>query len=84
MTYDPKCYELAQYFLEDVDALVVATDLPRVADVLAQEIQLVIESFIHELKDDLAERAAKRPMSERVSRHMLNAIWNQAKTTTQR
>jgi hypothetical protein len=40
--FDPKCYELAEYFLEDYDD--IADD---VKDELAQEIQDAIENWLN-------------------------------------
>jgi len=47
MSYDPKCYDLAQQFLSDHD---VGTK--RNVDRLAQVIQDAIEEFIAELEEE--------------------------------
>jgi hypothetical protein len=41
MTYDPKCYELAESFLKDE-----GIDTPRTISQLAAQIQLTIEEYI--------------------------------------
>jgi hypothetical protein len=45
--YDPKCYELAEHFLEDVEVADEA-DRQRKADELAALIQMTIEDQIAE------------------------------------
>jgi hypothetical protein len=46
MTYDPKCYDLACAFLEDVEP---REDLERLRDQLAQSIQNTIEGYLSHL-----------------------------------
>ena len=54
MSYDQKSFDLAEYFLQD-EPKVTATD----TDVLAQQIQDAIETFLTcELPDRIAARAA--------------------------
>jgi hypothetical protein len=46
MTYDKACLELALSFLNDAN--VNSAQVPGLADILAQDIQRVIEDFIEE------------------------------------
>ena len=46
MSFDPKCYELAEYFLRD------QTTCERVIHALAQEIQDTIEDFSFDEPDE--------------------------------
>lgn len=50
MSYDEKCYELAEAFLADSDPLPICTD--RNCEKLAQQIQDTIEAFISHAKDN--------------------------------
>lgn len=52
MTYDTKCYELAEVFLRDaMNEGIIHPDLVATnAHLLAQDIQQTIEDFIMELK----------------------------------
>lgn len=43
MSYDPKCYELAEYFLDDDDPMPATSN----ANELAQLIQATIEDYLH-------------------------------------
>ena len=54
MAFDPKCYELAEYFLP--------TDpvLDRLRTELAQSIQDAVETFLHIERDHLADDVAAR------------------------
>ena len=52
--FDPKCYELAEHFLND-DPLVIFTDKDRNA--LAQHIQNAIEGWIEDAREGKAEDA---------------------------
>jgi len=46
MTYDPKCYNLAELFLLDCD--VPPAEEPKLRHELAQRIQTAIEDFLQE------------------------------------
>lgn len=47
MSYDQKCYDLAEVFLSDIQNPVNKDD----ADKLAQEIQWTIETYLQEVED---------------------------------
>ena len=51
MSYDPKCYELAEYFAEDE----VPPLKPHELDQLAQDIQTAIEDYLQYGRKEKAE-----------------------------
>lgn len=56
-SYDPKCYELAEAFLEDY---IQRSQMDDVADDLAREIQETIESFLDDASSPLLSGDAPR------------------------
>lgn len=48
MIYDPKCYELARHFLQDVEGL-DTNERDLLCDELAQRIQQTIEEWFEEM-----------------------------------
>ena len=54
MSYDQKCYDLAEAFLGDIQNPVKHGD----ADALAQEIQTVIEDYLQQIEERDAEPPA--------------------------
>jgi hypothetical protein len=48
MSYDPKCYDLACVFLEDVGPI---QNIEKARDQFAQSIQNTIEGFLSHLED---------------------------------
>jgi hypothetical protein len=68
MPYDSKCYELAEYFLEDVGVPVVPKET---VEKLAQTIQEAVEDFLDNIEHDhemeaLRDRETDRKIDERL------------------
>ena len=51
MTYDPKCFELAEYFIDDLALDWSALDAPKARRDLAAHIQESIEDWIRDFTD---------------------------------
>jgi hypothetical protein len=65
-TYDPRCYDLAELFLEDEKHL----GGERNCELLALEIQRTIEDFIAERTAELVEREAEYRLEDK-----RNEVW---------
>ena len=61
MSYDERCYRLAEYFLEDVPVI----NSPHHADRLAQTIQDIVEQYLADESEEEAQRLAEPPYDTR-------------------